>query len=318
MRVAILNNLRAGRSEHQVSRILTLLRDHPDVLHVETGDTGALTDAFAELAKYRVDLLFVNGGDGTLQHALTEILEQNTFERPPLIAPLRGGRTNMTALDLGTQRDPVRALSDVLAAIKTGTLDRRLVKRPILRVESRTRGLVQYGMFFGAGVIHRAIALTHKLFPTRRTNGVVGAGLVTGGLMARVAFRSREGVLTSDKAQIYLDGELVPDGEFMLMIASSLERLFLRMNPFWGDQSGGVRFTSIAYDAEHIARAFPGILCGRPLKRVKRGAGFTSQNVERAEIRFDCGFTIDGEIFEARPDEFVTLTADRRITYVRA
>ena len=51
MRVAILNNLRAGRSERQVSRILTLLRDHPEVLHVETGDTGALTEAFAELAK---------------------------------------------------------------------------------------------------------------------------------------------------------------------------------------------------------------------------------------------------------------------------
>ena len=318
MRVAILNNLRAGRSERKVSRILALLRDHPEVLHVETGDTGAMSDAIAELAKSRVDLLFLNGGDGTLQHALTEILEKNTFERPPLIAPLRGGRTNMTALDLGAQRDPVRALSDVLAAVKTGTLAQRLVKRPVLRVESRTRGFVQYGMFFGAGAIHRAVALTHQLFPARRTSGVFGAGLVTAGLMARVAFRSRDGVLASDKAQIYLDGDLVPDGEFTLLIASSLERLFLRMNPFWGDQSGGVRFTSIAFDAERMARAFPGILCGRPLKRVQPETGFTSRNVERAEIRFDCGFTIDGESFEAKPDEFIALTADRRITFVRA
>ena len=57
---------------------------------------------------------------------------------------------------------------------------------------------------------------------------------------------------------------------------------------------------------------------GRPLKRVKSEAGFTSRNVERAEVRFDCGFTIDGEIFEAKPDEFIALTADRRITFVRA
>ncbi len=318
MRVAILNNLRAGRSERHVSRVLALMRDHPEVLHVETGDTGAMSDAIAELAKNRVDLLFLNGGDGTLQHALTEILEQKAFERPPLIAPLRGGRTNMTALDLGAQRDPARAVSDVLAAVRTGTLAQRLVKRPVLRVESRTRGFVQYGMFFGAGAIHRAVALTHRLFPARRTNGVFGAGLVTAGLMARVVLRSRDGVLASDKAQIYLDGDLVPDGEFTLLIASSLKRLFLRMNPFWGDQSGGVRFTSIAYNAERMAGAFPGILCGRPLKRVQPKAGFTSQNVERAEIRFDCGFTIDGESFEAKPDEFIALTADRRITFVRA
>ena len=64
MQVALLNNLRAGRSKHQVARILNLLSDHRDVLHVETGNTGAMPEAIAELARNRVDLLIVNGGDG--------------------------------------------------------------------------------------------------------------------------------------------------------------------------------------------------------------------------------------------------------------
>ena len=62
---------------------------------------GALPEALGEFARNRIDLLVVNGGDGTLQHALTEILGGDDFEQIPMIAPLRGGRTNMTALDLG-------------------------------------------------------------------------------------------------------------------------------------------------------------------------------------------------------------------------
>ena len=318
MQVALLNNLRAGRSKHQVARILNLLSDHRDVLHVETANTGAMPDAIAELARNRVDLLIVNGGDGTLQHTLTEILEWQPFERLPLIAPVRGGRTNMTALDLGAHRNPVRGVAELLAAVKQGTLAERLVKRPVLRIESRTRRDVQYGMFFGAGMIPRAIGLNHRLFPNGRNHSVFGPGLVTAGLTVRAVLDGKDGVLSPDKAQIYLDGEMVPDGEFMLMIGSSLQRLFLRMNPFWGDESGGVRFTGIAHSAARKAISFPGILAGHPGATVKPEAGYTSRNAERAELQFNCGYTVDGEIFGAVSDESVTLSADRRITFVRA
>jgi hypothetical protein len=40
--------------------------------------------------------------------------------------------------------------------------------------------------------------------------------------------------------------------------------------------------------------------------------------VERAQLLFDSGFTIDGEIFTSRPDEVVTLGGDRRLTFLRA
>ena len=52
MRVGVINNLRAGRSDRQVSRILGLLSDYPDVLHVETDQAGALPDAIADLSRH--------------------------------------------------------------------------------------------------------------------------------------------------------------------------------------------------------------------------------------------------------------------------
>jgi len=317
VQVALLNNLRAGRSGKQVSRILRLLDDHPEVLHVETESAHALPEALAELARHEVDLLVVNGGDGTLQHTLTEILAQGALEKVPMVAPLRGGRTNMTALDLGAHRDPVAGLASILAAVRSGTLEERVVPRTVLRVGCRTRRQVQYGMFFGAGMIHRAISLTHDVFPSGRSQGVLGAGLVTGTLILKTGLRAKDGVITPDKIRILLDGTPVDDGEFSLVIASSLDRLFLRMNPFWGDGPGGVRFTSMGSGARHMMRSALGVLRGKPGPRVTPENGYTSRRVERAELALDCGFTVDGEIYAPQAEELVTLTADRRITFIR-
>ena len=264
MQVGLLNNLRAGRNDPEVGRVLRLLRDYPQVHHVETQQAGAVPDALADLGRRDVDLLVVNGGDGTLQHALTEILQNQPFRRIPMIAPLRGGRTNMTALDLGATRNPVKGLKRVLDSAAAGTIAERVTDRPVLRVASATRRDVQYGMFFGAGMIRRAIALTHRLFPGGRSQGVFGAGLVTGTLVAKTAFQPSEGVLSPDKAQILLDGELVRQGEFNLVISTSLRRLFLRINPFWGREPRPVRFTCTSASAKRWGAAALGILRGRP------------------------------------------------------
>jgi len=317
-RIGVLNNLRAGRSGKRVSEIRALLHEHPEVVHEETESAARLPAAIARLARRDLDVLVVNGGDGTLQHALTELLVRQPFSRLPLVAPLRGGRTNMGALDLGADRDPVRGLAELLADARAGRLGARLVKRPVLRVAFDRGRRVECGMFFGVGMIRRAIALTHDLFPAGRSQGVFGAGLVTLGLVAKAVLRPREGILAPDKIQIRLDGESVPAGEFYLAIATSLERLFWRIDPFWGEGSGPVRFTCLSSGVRAIPRAALGVLRGRPGPVVRPDNGYTSARVAEARLLFDSGFTIDGEIFPSRPDESVTLGGDERLTFVRA
>jgi hypothetical protein len=318
VRVGLLNNLRAGRSGPEVAKILRVLRDYPQVLHVETHSVRAVPEALASLARENVELLIVNGGDGTLQYALTRILTTGEFGRIPMVAPLRGGRTNMSALDLGAHRNPVRGLQDLLDAVYSDDIESRIVPRPVLRVETLREPTVNYGFFFGAGMIHRAIALTHEKFPQGKSQGVFGAGLVTGGLILRAGTNRLDGVLTPDKALIELDGELIDHGEFTLIIASSLQRLFLRINPFWGQENAPVRFTAIASPSERTLRAAPGILRGKPPAHVTPETGFTSNNVGTAELRLNCGFTVDGEVVPPRSDEVVRITGDERVTFLRA
>jgi hypothetical protein len=318
VQIGVINNLRAGRSGRKVSKILELLRAYPNVVHVETDRAAALSEAIGELSRREIDLLVVNGGDGSLQHTLTEILVHRPFPKVPLVAPLRGGRTNMTALDLGAHRDPIKGLWSLLEAATRGEVSSRIVQRPVLRVEVAKGGGVHYGMFFGAGMIHRAIALTHQLFPTGAAQGSLGAGLVTMGLVGKTALRPRDGVLQPDKVLALLDGDLVEGGEFYLTIATSLRRLFWRLDPFWGAGDAPVRFTCISNRAPGFLRSAPGILWGRPGALARTADGYTSRNVDRAVLRFDCGFTVDGETFSEQPDEVVTLSGDHRIRFVRA
>jgi len=318
VRIGLLNNLRAGRSNPEVRRILHMLKDYPDVAHIETTSVRSVPEALASLARQDVELLVVNGGDGTLQYTLTQMLTTDDFPSIPMVAPLRGGRTNMSALDIGAHRNPVKGLQGLLEDVKAGRIEERLVDRPLLRVETlRDRG-IHYGFFFGAGMIHRAIDLTHNLFPQGRSQGSFGAGLVTFGLLLRAIAKRRDGVLIPDKAQIMLDGELIDGGEFTLIIASSLERLFLGFNPFWGDEKAPVRFTSITSNSKRTALAAPGILRGKPAGFVKPENGYLSRNVEDVELRLEAGFTVDGETIQPRSGEIVRISGDRRIRFVRA
>jgi hypothetical protein len=320
VRIGLLNNLRAGRNDARVRRLLAFLSRHPEVAHVETASAQAVPDALAELAREDVELLVVNGGDGTLQHVLTAMLGDGAFDgRKPLVAPLRGGRTNMTALDLGASRDPVRGMARLIRAVRDGSIEERATLRSVLRVEYGRRFEAAYGMFFGAGTIYRAIELVHRVFPQGRAQGVFGATLTTAALLARAGFgRATDGVLAPDKLQVALDGGTVRGGEFTLAIATTLGRLFAGLRPFWGQGPGNVRFTSLTTGAEGLGRAVPGILAGRPPRLATEERGFTSRNADVADLAMHCGFTVDGELVGPEPDRFVRIRADDRISFVRA
>jgi len=251
---------------------------------------------------------------------LTAMLGEGAFDgRQPFVAALRGGRTNMTALDVGADRDPIRAMARLIRAAREGSVGERVVERSVLRVEYGRRLEVAYGMFFGVGTIHRAIELVHRVFPQGRAQGAFGATLTTAALIARAAVgRSHGGLLAPDKLQLALDGETVRGGEFTLAMATTLGRLFAGMRPFWGQGTGTVRFTSVATGAERFGRAVPGILAGRPPGFASEERGYTSRNVDFADLAMHCGFTVDGELFGAAPDRFVTISAEDSVRFVRA
>lgn len=319
-RIGILSNLRAGQSDAHVPRLRSFLTAHPDVVHVETHAPDEVPEALSDLADQDVELLLLYGGDGTLQRVLTEILGDRRFgDRVPMIAPLRGGRTNLTALEIGTQRDPVQGIADVLKAVETGRLDERLSPRHVLHVTSQRGDVDEYGMIFGGGTIYRAVELVHRSFPTGRAQGVFGSTVVLGGLLLKRAFqRNHNGQYTRDKIQIFLDDQPAEEDEYLLVITSTLRHIFLRIRPFWGQEPAPVCFTSVATGARRFALAIPRLLSGKPGGSVTPERGYTSRNLHQVELHLDCGFVIDGELTAPEENRILTITADDCLDFVRA
>ena len=74
----------------------------------------------------------------------------------------------------------------------------------------------------------------------------------------------------------------------------------------------------MATGAEGLGRAAPGILVGRPPRFAIEERGFTSRNVDFADLAMHCGFTVDGELVQPEPDRLVTISADDSIPFARA
>ena len=224
----------------------------------------------------------------------------------------------MAALDLGARRAPQKAVADLLQALRAGRLAERRVHRSVLKIGRGGLEEPLYGFFLGTGVVSRTMRFIHRVFPPGRARGAFGGGITAASVVAQAAWGGRSrGVLIPDKHQIVLDGNPVEPTEFLLVIATSLNRLMLHLRPFWGREAAPVRFTAVAWNAAALGRnAFP-VAWGRGTP-MGWDQGYLSRNVSRAELRFDCGFTLDGELFDPEPDGSVRIEAVDRVPFLRA
>ena len=110
-RIALLSNPKSTGNIAQLARMRSFCADHPDLFHYEVEHANQIGEALRTIARIRPKVLVINGGDGTVQTALTEIYNGGHFgdSRPP-VAVLPSGKTNLIALDLGVQGDPIVAL----------------------------------------------------------------------------------------------------------------------------------------------------------------------------------------------------------------
>lgn len=321
MRIGVLSNPQAGRNPTRTERLRALLDDQPDsehiehIEHVETGPQVRIEEAVAILARRDIEVLAVCGGDGTLQGVLTEILRTNVFARLPFIAPLKGGRTNTGALDIGSQSDPLNALSTLMKVVREGSLDQRIVERPVLRIDLGPDEAVQYGFFFGAGVIHRTTDLKHRILPDQYFQGPLTSGAIVGLVAARALLGSSRGVLMRDHMAIRLDGQPLGYHSFLLAFATTFNSV-MKIRPFWGQEEAPIHFTAIAEGAERLLLAPVRIIQGRSPRSDRPAQGYLSHNVQQVQLQLDCGLFIDGELFQPKPGRIVRIEADQRLRFI--
>jgi hypothetical protein len=159
------HNHRFPPTHRNISRLLKASRDA-----VETKNKDEIPDALNYLIRDRgVNILGVNGGDGTIHSVINSIIElkeeENTkghlFDFPRFLF-LNGGNYNMAARAMGTTGDPERTVEYFVSRHgrkKLRELPCRMIT--LLKVEPSSEKMM-FGMIYGSHVICNALDLCIK------------------------------------------------------------------------------------------------------------------------------------------------------------
>jgi hypothetical protein len=96
---------------------------------------------------------------------------------------------------------------------------------------------------------------------------------------------------------VSLDNHAAQHLDYLVVLVSTLERLFLGLYPYWGDESGPLHYTALRARPRHLLRTLPSILRGRKGSYGTPQNGFYSHNAEEIKMNLDSGFTLDGQLY---------------------
>jgi hypothetical protein len=206
----------------------------------------------------------------------------------------------MLARDVGVRGTPSAALARILAWLSDrGRSGDSVHERPVLKVMQEDETGPLCGMFFGAGAIPRGIELCHGSMNPDGIRGELMPGLIMARLILEV-LSGRKKLLPSTDIGVRLDGDQEWQSPCLLAMVSTLERLFLGLHPFWGEESGPLHFTALKENPSRLLRNLPFLLRGRRTATAVPENGYFSHNIRRVTLDFRGRFTLDGELFEAR------------------
>ena len=299
LRVGVLTNPFSGANRKGLKTVRKVLAAFPQVAHRDIQTPADVASALADFARREVNLVAINGGDGTIQAALTVLYHQSTFERLPLLAVLRAGTTSMTARDVGLKGSRAQGLRKLLTWAGDREGEVVLLQRPVLSVQATPEVDPVFGMFLGTASIYQGIQFCNNKLNRPGFRGQWAPGLTIALFLLAVAVRG-DSYVSPVPITVGLDDNPPEERNFFLLMVSALERLFLGLRPYWGKEDEPLHYTAVESRPQYLLRALPALIRGRTNRYGIAENGYISRNVQRVRLTLNGGFTLDGELFEAK------------------
>lgn len=271
----------------------------PHVHIARPGDRSQLPAALADFAARGIDLLVINGGDGTVRDVLTcggPIFGDDW----PAIAVLPKGKTNALTVDLGIPDN--WTLQDAITALDHGG---RVWRRPMeVTALDEASGLSRVsGFILGAGAFTtatRAGQSAHKLGAFNSLAvGVTAAWALLQSLFGgrtnpwRRGTRMRIGL---GAGEVPMEHSGLGDPERrQVLFASTLERLPAGIRPF-GFLKSGLKLVAVDQISRRTTALVPLIVSGK-VQRGLRERGIHQLAASQFTLSIDDQFILDGEAF---------------------
>ncbi|MFZ9396022.1 MAG: diacylglycerol/lipid kinase family protein [Erythrobacter sp.] len=269
----------------------------PEVIVAQPRGRSQLPEALARLAERGIDLLVINGGDGTVRDVLTcgEAIFGDDW---PAIAVLPKGKTNALTVDLDAPGD--WTLQAAIDAFENG---RRIPRSPIAITPLDEPGARVLGFILGAGAFTigtRAGQSAHRLGAFNSL--AVGVTTLWGVLQALFGTRAnpwRRGVqmdlrLGQSRVPFQHSGKGDP-ARRQFLLASTLERFPAGLKPF-GALRKGLKLAVMDQLDRRTTFLIPAVMLGWASSRL-RDRGFHQVSAAQFEMELDDQFILDGEAF---------------------
>jgi hypothetical protein len=313
--IGVISNPLSHRNRRGLQAVRDVLAQDGSVLHDEIEDMAALPAALDGFAERAVDLVVVNAGDGTVQAVMTHMLNGGGFGAEPALAVLPAGRTNLIAHGVGLEGRPVDGLARLLARHAAG-MALEPVGHAVLSLRLGADAAPIHGMFLGSAAFYHGTMQGRETFHPMGAAGRAVVGLSLGLVVLRALFGANDRIMRGDAMTMDIDGAPGNKQDYFIVLATTLERLMLGLDPFWGDGAGALRFTTARFPPPRLGRALLPLLRGRPRSWMAE-AGYASRRVDRLAIRTACPMVFDGQIVTPDPAVPVILGGDRRVAFLR-
>ena len=295
-KIGLLLNPLSGRIRKRKGVIMHLLEEIPGAIIREATSATEFNATVSDFMATGIDLLVIAGGDGTVQAVLSHLFMEHPPENWPILAILPGGTTNMTALDLvnhNVLEDVTRNLSKYLL---TRTLP-SLVRRHVLCIE-QTGSAKVYGMFFGIGIIARAVIFSRSRIKQVGITGEIYSGLIMFGYILGLILGCRKGAWAAAQTTTIKVGGKTCNGAQLILFASVLDRLLFNIRPYWGQEQEPIHVTFIEQRCKKLLRLIPSLMSGKSAA-LKEHDGYHSHNCSTLELAIDDDYIVDGESYRA-------------------
>jgi hypothetical protein len=305
----LLANPRSSRFARQPEAMRAAAAGFRDAVYREACDPPEIGRALRELEAEGADIIIVLGGDGTLQSVLDQLPGETAIDTRPL-AVVPCGSTNMTAMDVGCRHSPARTLRLLRDRLDAGqTLP--TVVRPVLRLR-RKEAAPLCGMFFGAGIITDGVRYFRERVRGGRIIGEAASGLAMLRMLSRLVTDGARAAAV--RAGATEQGRPLADGTFLLLFATTLERLLFGLRPYWGTEQAAMHFTAIRDRPARFWRSLPHLARGRGHRLDPRD--FHSRNLHTLDLDLAGDFVLDGEIHaNGAGDRVLRMDAGRTVRF---
>ncbi len=269
-------------------------------------DLDALDGVAEHFRDHGIEIVAINGGDGT-NHAVLTALVKAYGQRPlPRIALLRGGTMNTVASGLGIRGTPQELLGR-LTSLYHREMPLRIVTRSLLRVNEYA------GFIFGNGLIANWLEIYYEdpdPTPARAAwllARTVASAVVQGRLVRKVAAPVR--------ARVRLDGKELPELPYLTIAAATVDDIGLGFRPFHlaPDHPGYLHTVGIGCSPFSLTGELWNMYRGQPMKHPDIVGGLG----HRLEIEAEepLGFMVDGD-FHAGVQR-LEVSVGRRVELIR-